>query len=143
MSDKPSPKSARKGTGKGHGGPAKGAGLGDGWGGPAKGASKTAGLIAESGHRVAVVPPEVAGRKKAHREQMIAVYEDIALDTEAPPAARIMAAEKWLDREEGKVPQGLALGGMANAPPIAFDAGKLSAEERAVLRGALMKAKGT
>jgi hypothetical protein len=64
MSDKPSPKSARKGTGKGHGGPAKGAGLGDGWGGPAKGASKTAGLIAESGHRVAWGADEGEGDMK-------------------------------------------------------------------------------
>lgn len=54
-------------------------------------------------------PPEVrearAERKAATRETMLAVYERIAEDDSAPHVAQIMAADKWLDRIEGKPAQ--------------------------------------
>lgn len=41
-------------------------------------------------------------RKAATRETMMQVYETVAEDEKAPHMARIMAADKWLDRTEGK-----------------------------------------
>jgi len=55
------------------------------------------------------MPPEVAAAKKEKRkvtrEQIIGVYETVALNKKAPHMARVVAADKWLDRIEGKAPQ--------------------------------------
>jgi hypothetical protein len=79
-------------------------GNGAGWGGGAKGEGSKAVLHPEfeRGNQEAIGngPDRVAAR--ATRESMMMVYERIAADENAPAVAQIMAAEKWLDRTEGK-----------------------------------------
>ena len=91
--------------------PAKGAGSGPGWGGPAKGAGWPIGkrTVDEANIAKVTLPPELKERKamkrRVTRETMMEVYEDVALDAKAPHMARVSAADKWLDRTEGKPAQ--------------------------------------
>lgn len=80
-------------------------GSGTGYGGPAKGAGDNAPRPApfEVGNKASADRnPEVAAAKRATRDSMLMVYETICDDKDAPPMAKIMAADKWLDRKEGK-----------------------------------------
>jgi hypothetical protein len=82
---------------------------GPGWGGPAKGAGFLKPSRPHGREGLALrseIPSEVtaakAERKEANREEMMGVYEEVARDPAAPHMARIVAADKWLDRTEGK-----------------------------------------
>ncbi len=97
MTDKPK-RPATSGTRRGNGA---------GWGGPAKGIPASADTASkfEPGNKAALPAGERASvmqRTRATRDAMIAVYERIAADETAPPMAQITAADKWLDRHEGK-----------------------------------------
>jgi hypothetical protein len=101
------PGSGRR-PGPGRGPPGK-IGNGPGWGGLAKGTGtgKPSRPHGKEGLKVkAAIPPEIRAEKAKHkavtRETMLGVYERIAIDETAPHMAQIVAADKWLDRTEGK-----------------------------------------
>ena len=77
---------------------------GPGWGGPAKGAAvdRSEAVMATPGARSTPETQAKAITRERRREMMIAVYERIADDVDAPAMAQITAADKWLDRHEGK-----------------------------------------
>ena len=103
---------------------------GMGWGGPPKGAgngnpgkkltSESAKVIAKA---QAALPKEVKDANKAakaaKRERMLAVLEKVAFSTKASDANKVNAADKWLDRTEGRPVQ----------PNANYDGGKKSLEE--------------
>ena len=110
--DKPKPTRARvntPATGPGHGGPANG----PGWGGPANGLNRR--FSAEHQPDPAAVAAGIAEAKTAaaaarpHAVSMVEVWRTIALDADAPAMARIVAAEKLVDRAEGKPAQTMNL----------------------------------
>jgi hypothetical protein len=110
---------------------------GPGWGGSAKGTGKpgkapkiTTETASEMGQR-AHTPEAEAKRERriASAEELKGVLTEIALDDGALPMARIQAADKLLDRIEGKPTQTL------NAN-IRRNIAELSDEELAALAGA-------
>jgi hypothetical protein len=82
---------------------------GPGWGGPAKGAgngnSRAPALAGAADHGAGPgrgqMTPAGADRRERN-EQMKEILATVAEDDEAPHMARIIAADKWLDRDEGK-----------------------------------------
>ena len=92
---KPPPKRhATAGTRKGHG---------TGYGGRAKGAGSDAPMQPpfEPGNTSAAGPHDnTTGAEQ--RAEMLAIITEIAKDKNQPGMARISAADKWLDRYEGK-----------------------------------------
>lgn len=94
---------ARKGEHTGSGIPAGGAG----WGGPAKGKG-TGGpklgvenlMPGDHGQPRPTAEAVAAGKSRA--ERMRAILDEIASDPKAPPQARVAAADRLLDRIEGK-----------------------------------------
>ena len=71
----------------------------------------------------AAIPKEVKDAKKAakaaKRERMLAVLEKVAFSTKASDANKVNAADKWLDRTEGRPVQ----------PNANYDGGKKTLEE--------------
>jgi hypothetical protein len=59
--------------------------------------------------RKAAIPPQISAarrqRRAEQRDTMLQVYESIVFDPSQPAMARVAAADKWLDRTEGKPPQ--------------------------------------
>lgn len=82
-------------------GEAKGAG----WGGPAKGkmprGQRAAPFTAATGSIAGSLPKDTRTNAEK-RERLLALYVEIAEDEKHPAASRIMAADKWLDRHEGR-----------------------------------------
>ena len=98
--------------------PARGAG----YGGPAKRSPPREAFNAENqpspeaksvGHDVAKTAREVA---KAHAEEMAQLLVTIARDTDAPMPTRLDAANKLIERAEGRAAQ--AIGGDPNGVPV-------------------------
>ena len=95
---------------------------GPGWGGEAKGYRGAPAFTVDQqptaeakvkGRRMAETARDVA---KAHAEEMARVLHDIARDDTIPPQTRVDAANKLIDRAEGKPAQ--AIGGDPNGVPI-------------------------
>ena len=111
-------------------------GNGTGYGGPAKGSGADAPMQApfEAGNQVADGTNQtspIAAARRATRDSMMQVYERIAADENAPPVAQIMAADKWLDRKEGKaIARTVSLDPFADLTHDQLDA-LLAAAERA------------
>jgi hypothetical protein len=88
-------------TGKGHGGPAKGAGQGDGWGGPPKGGISNPTPAAprfEVGNTMGSLPPNELARERRRRSlEMEDVMYNLAKEAEREEtrltAARALKAE--------------------------------------------------
>lgn len=90
-------------------------GNGVGWGGPAKGAgtSKWAALDGKAGRLIRAgmskeqkaAKAEKVERKEASRAEMLDFYVDVKRDIGEPMPLRMAAAEKWLDRTDGKPAQ--------------------------------------
>ena len=80
----------RKGNGAGYGGPAKG-----------PGADAPMQPPFEAGNQTAAGPHDnTTGAEQ--RAEMLAIITEVAKDRSQPGMARISAADKWLDRYEGK-----------------------------------------
>lgn len=80
----------RKGTGAGHGGPAKGPGawgaaVGMGWGGPSR---RSGGALR----------PMTSDERARLRQELIKLYFEIARDPKQHPAMRMQAAQHLLER---------------------------------------------
>ena len=89
------PKSTTPAGGQGYGGPAKGL--------PAERGARAAAF--EPGNRAGVTTPDKPRDNRTpaeKRARMLAIYEEVAEDQSQPGMARINAADKWLDRHEGK-----------------------------------------
>ena len=103
---------------------------GMGWGGPPKGRGNgnpgrpaTRETIAEMKAKAAAMSPDEKERRKAakaaKRDRMLAVLEKVAFSTKASDANKVNAADKWLDRTEGRPVQ----------PNANYDGGKKTLEE--------------
>lgn len=100
---------------------------GMGWGGPPKGAGTGGPARRRTGAELqalrAAVPKEVKDAKKAakaaKRERMLAVLEGVAFSKASSDANKVNAADKWLDRTEGRPVQ----------PNANYDGGKKTLEE--------------
>lgn len=78
-------------------------GNGPGWGGPAKGASTSRIKPGDpDGITKLRHDPDNLAVKAERRRKAMQLYEDVIDDREAPPMARIVAADKLLDRIDGK-----------------------------------------
>ncbi len=95
---------ARRGNGRGRGGPAQGPGWGGpangaGWGGPARGIGHNSGCAApfEEGNRAAA-GPHSSGQSK--RKEMLEVLYHLAFHAPSQ-ALQVWAAVAWLNRVEG------------------------------------------
>lgn len=92
------------------GGPGRGhkrrIGNGRGWGGPARGSGSTRPALPLIGIERDQPTPEAKsmGRKEAdaRSEEMRAILHAVATDASAPAMVRVVAADKLLDRIEGK-----------------------------------------
>lgn len=100
---------------------------GGGWGGPAKGAGTGGPARRRTGAELhaskAAIPKEIRDAKKAarsaKRERMLGVLEKVAFSTKSSDANKVNAADKWLDRTEGRPVQ----------PNANYDGGKKTLEE--------------
>jgi hypothetical protein len=107
------PTHPRIGNGAGYGGPAKGAGTG----GPAVPFTADSPTRGPGAHLENGDPDEQAYRqqrqreKRALRQKMMAVLEEIASSGDQPGSTRAMAADKVLDRLDGKPKQQTELTG--------------------------------
>jgi hypothetical protein len=80
---------------------------GDGWGGPPKGVRDP---LPEAEWRAREQAGRPAARSAAeaarpHAVEMVEVWRGIAMDDDAPPQARVIAADKLVERAEGKAVQ--------------------------------------
>ena len=95
---------------------------GPGWGGPARGGppqpfSADNQPTAESKAAGRIEAETAAEAARPHAVSMVEVWRSIAMDAQAPHIARISAAEKLVERAEGKAVQSSQLLG-ANGKPI-------------------------
>jgi hypothetical protein len=126
---------------------AKGGGGGGGWGGPARSHDKT-----DKGK--ALTMPEVrqleaAGRVEAktaaeaarpHAVAMVEVWKDIALDPGQNAQARVIAADKLVERAEGKPVQPTI--SLVQREPMPFDTAMLTPQQVEVLDEVILIALG-
>jgi hypothetical protein len=109
------------GTGKApHNGNANGPGMGAGWGGPANGASTSrlagAGDAYSDAIRALAADPRHAASKVPLRELVFRTWVEVAAGGESE-SARVVAAEKLMDRLDGKATQRSEVTG-ADAGPL-------------------------
>lgn len=132
----PRTSTTRRGNGAGHGGPAKGRG----WGGDPKGAS-AAQKLAPAGDdysdqiRALSRDPKHAEAKAPLRELALTAWVEVIKDAAHPQ--RVVAAEKLMDRLDGKPTQptdltskGERMGYVITAPPESEDADAWAQQHR-------------
>jgi hypothetical protein len=99
--------------------PARGDGMGEGWGGSAKGASSSrlaaAGDEYSDAIRALALDPRHAASKAPLRELAFRTWVQVARDGESE-SARVVAAEKLMDRLDGKATQRSEIGGLEGGP---------------------------
>ena len=124
----------------GQGGPA----AGEGYGGPARGSWRKftpetipTGEAMSAGHAAAKTAREEA---RKHAVRAVGIWVDVMDNTEAPPMARIVAADKIVERAEGKPEQ---LTTHRIAAPAPFDPEQLPDESREALRHILLLTQGS
>ena len=140
-----------KGKGKGWhfrpGGPsydprkaAKGPGMGPGWGDSSN--HKPAGNLKPEEYRAlerqGMVDAKTAAEEaRKHATRAVGVWAEVMDDVDAPAAARVIAADKMVERAEGKPVQPIVTAQARE--PIPFDMGLLSPDEQEVFDKVLLK----
>ena len=128
--------------GPGHGGPARGGpASGPGWWGPAHGSAgpfgrdnQPSGAAMSAGHAVARTAAEAA---RHHAVDAVEVWRSVMSDPAAPPQARVIAADKMVERAEGRPVQPvISLDAELGAP---IDLDDLDEDEREVMENLLIR----
>ena len=128
--------------GPGHGGPARGGPAnGPGWWGSAHGSpgpfgrdNQPSGAAMSAGHAAAKTAAEAA---RNHAVDAVEVWRSVMSNPEAPPQARVIAADKMVERAEGKPVQPVVSMDVELAAPI--DLSMLDEDEREVMENLLIR----